>query len=209
MRYSIFFLALLIFSCNQKKNKDDNEVKKPLLRVAVKHKVATNLDKKFLDQIDSWNEFRTLESFIKKFYEISPSEALSNARELSMIAQSVKDSIRPDFLKNRAFKARANVFLNEALRLEDMSNISSIGAEAVNEQVQKIVDTHLSLELHIATVLKKKKLDDEVFDTDYNSSIDSARIFQDSLNRKLIFNKNIENAIKKQEQKVLKKKNKS
>lgn len=205
MKYFLLLFLAVIFSCQQKKKNPETKTEKPLLRVSVEHKLPDNKDAKYLNEVNnSWKELRTLNSFIKNFKTISPTEALSNAKELSMIAQSVKDSIRPKFLQTAAFKSRVNVFLNEVLRLEDMSRISSIKAEEVNSQVQKVLETDLYMKLYISVALKKIKLEKEVFETNYKSSLDSvSKINIDSFQ-----NKRIEQEIKKQETKILKKDNK-
>jgi len=112
---------------------------------------------------EDWGEYNTLTNFItSRFKKTNTQEALSNAKELTLLVKKLNDSIRPELLKTASFKARANILYNETLRLEDLSSIQNIQSKEVNHQVTKIIEAYNSLNSKIATVIMQKKLETEL-----------------------------------------------
>lgn len=119
--------------------------------------------------IQNWDEYFTMSEFLKKYYTaISPSLSLEMSKELTDLSKTMKDSLRIKELNNRGMFARLNVFYSEALRLQDMSEISSIKAVEVTEQVEKLVSVYNSINMKINSIYEQKNFDSNV---DFDESI--------------------------------------
>jgi len=136
--------------------------------VEQKHEQIAVLNKKASKKVDNWQEYRSLNDFLDQYQSISPNEALNNSKELNDLVRSLKDSIKPNFLESAAFKARVNLLHNETLRLFDMSFISSIKNNEVNQQVEKVLESFSAMNLKINTILKQEELDRLIDDSKFN-----------------------------------------
>ena len=151
----IFFLS---FSCN--KLKTTQEVSKNLdsLKISLDTRIVSRLGETLIPTakkaISDWKEYRNVDKFILRYYNISNMEALQNARELSELIKQMKDSIRVEQLKQPSVIARLNILHNEALRLADMATIHSISNEEVKNEVEKIVEIYSAVNSKINTIYK-------------------------------------------------------
>lgn len=159
--YSIFGVFLLLLaSCNntQKINKtidvkDSIEDSNRIINT-----VNVTLISSAKKDLDDWQEYTNLDDFFIKYYNISHYEALENAKELSGLVKSLKDSLRIDKLNKKNVVARINVLENEALRLADMATIPSITNNEVKIEVDKIVELYDALNSKINTIYKTEEL---------------------------------------------------
>ncbi len=140
---------------------------KPESLALFKEKTHYIFDKELISDVEekvkSWNEFFTLSDFLKKnFLDISPSLSLELSKELVELSKVMNDSLRIKELNNKGMFARLNVFYSEALRLQDMSIISSIKAAEVQEQVGKLVSVYNSITMKINSIYLQKDFDSEV-----------------------------------------------
>ena len=83
---------------------------------------------------------------------------MSYSEELAELIQAMKDTVRVEKLKELNITARFNVLHNEALRLADMSTISSIKEEEVKEEVSKILEIYSAVNSKINTIYKVEEL---------------------------------------------------
>jgi hypothetical protein len=114
-------------------------------------------------EIKSWDEYFTMSFFLKKHYVlISPSLCLEMSKELVGLSKTMNDSLRIKELNNKGMFARLSVFYSEALRLQDMSTISSIKAAEVTEQVEKLVSVYNSINMKINSIYLQKSFDNNV-----------------------------------------------
>ncbi len=164
MKNTLFCLlfTLLIFSCNNRKKKQETNLKKPELSISKKHEAYTSIENISKKNISSWKEYNSLNEFINRYRTISANEALNNALELSIIVKHLKDSIRPKDLLTPSFRTRINVLENEALRLKDMTYISAITAKEVNNQVTKVLEAYSATNSKINTVYNLIKAEKEI-----------------------------------------------
>ena len=156
---SLFFL---ITSCKKKGEQKEELPIKTEMNVSVKHTDYSKVNEKYIDEVEPWKEYFTVEDFLQELKNTTPIEALNNALELKTLTKQFKDSLNIETLKTPAFKARINVFENETLRLADMTFIPSISAHQVNNQVEKIMMLFSSINDKINTVYTKKKFDSEI-----------------------------------------------
>lgn len=167
VRIKIFIFSLVLaglFSCKNKQEQVAEVSKKSEFRTETKHVQIEMIKANTAKKIDDWQEYRAVNDFLNQYKSISPSEALNNSRELNSLVQSLKDSVKPDFLELDAFKARVNLLYNETLRLNDMSSISSIKYDEVNEQVSKVIHAFSSVNSKINTLVQQADLDAQVND---------------------------------------------
>jgi len=169
MRFFIFILcAVLIYSCEKPLQEVKKKISKSEFNIKQKHIEVIGIDKKTSKRIDDWQEYRSLNEFLELYKSISPNEALNNSRELEELVKIVKDSAQPKFLEVASFQARINHLHNETLRLNDMSFISSIGSEEVNNQVTKIIEAFSGMNSKINTLVQQEELDKEIDDPKFN-----------------------------------------
>jgi hypothetical protein len=158
--------------------------KKLLLSIVSEYSKIEDVRISFKKDIENWEEFNLLNSFISNFKKTSPNEALSNAIELKELVKNLKDSVIPEKFNIAPFNARVNILYNEALRLTDLTYISSIKAEEVNAQIDKVLNSFSSLKGKINTIITQKKFE-EAIDIDMNFiGIDSTKI--DSISKNSI-----------------------
>ena len=162
----LFLLAtFLFFSCGEKSKNEQQTVEKLATNTTpVKHSNIIYLDQGSINKIENWSEYQNLNNFIDQFQNISSTDAINNSRELNDLVKNLHDSIKPKFLETPAFKARVNLLRNESMRLYDMSSISSIKIEEINEQVSKLLIAYSSMNSKINMSVRRGKLEDELND---------------------------------------------
>ncbi len=148
----ILFLLVVFFaisiSCNSNKSEPKAEVY--IDSLVVKSKIFDckrfkNLCVIAKSEFENWTEYKRVDSLILTYCNISVFEALNNAEEMSKLVKNMKDTIRIEKLKKPEFIARINVLHNEALRLADMTTISSIRDDEVINKVNQIMDVFSAL----------------------------------------------------------------
>ncbi|MCF6180435.1 hypothetical protein [Lutibacter sp.] len=157
----LFYLFVIILlgtvSCSKKKLKTQVISTKDSLKI-VNSRIEVPLGEVLIptakNKLSKWREYTDVDDFIIQFYNISTSEALSNAKELSDLVILMKDSIRVEDLKIPSVIARINVLENETLRLADMATISSIKNAEVKEEVTSILTVFSALNSKINTLYK-------------------------------------------------------
>lgn len=165
MKYSIFlFFGLILFSCSDKQKVTDTTkiVEKPTFSTPKKHTSLVQVNPDVTEVIESWEELKAVNSFVKKFENVSPREALTNALELRDLVKSLKDSLMPKILDHPSFYARVNVLHNETLRLSDLTRIPAITADDISLQINKTIAATNAVNSKITTVLKQKRFEEEV-----------------------------------------------
>lgn len=169
LNYIGFIVFVVLFAqCESKSQTTETTVNLSKSNVDQKHAQVLTLEKNASKKVDNWQEYLSLKDFLNQYQSISPNEALNNSKELNDFVRSLKDSIKPDFLVSPAFDARINFMHNETLRLFDMSHISSIKDDEVNEQVQKVLESFSSVNSKINTIVKQEELDRLVDDPKFN-----------------------------------------
>jgi len=164
MKHLYSFLLLILFfsiSCNRAKSTQETSEKSDSLKISTNRIVSTiseTLIPKAKKAVSEWNEYNNVDEFMIKYYNISNSEALDYAEELSRLVQLMKDSVRVELLKEKNITARFNVLHNETLRLADMATISAITKEEVRDEVQKIVEVYSAVNSKINTIYKAIEL---------------------------------------------------
>lgn len=165
VRFLIFSWLLINFmACGNKQQQVAEVLKNSEFRTEQKHSQIESIRVSAAKKIEDWQEYRAVKDFLVQYQSISPDEALNNSRELNSLVESLKDSVNPEFLELNAFKARVNLLYNETLRLNDMSAISSIKHEEVNEQVSKVIHAFSSVNSKINTLVQQAELDAQVND---------------------------------------------
>ena len=163
MKYLFSFLLIILFfniSCNRSKNIQEVSERTDTLRINSTRIVSTlgeTLIPTAKKAVLEWKEYHNVDEFIIKYYNISTTEALDYAEELTDLVKIMKDTIRVDKLKDKSVVARINVLHNEALRLNDMSTISTISNEEINQEGTNIVEIYSALNSKINTIYKATK----------------------------------------------------
>lgn len=169
MRFFVFILSIFIFaSCNQPTQEEKQEVRQSEQSIPQKHADVLKITGKAAKKLDDWQEYRSLNEFLVQYKSISPNEALNNSRELNGLVESMKDSIKPEFLEVASFNARVNLLHNETLRLFDMSFISSIKSQEVNDQVSKVLEAFSAVNSKVNTLIQQEDLDRQIDDPKFN-----------------------------------------
>ncbi len=182
--YPLFFVFFAV-SCKKKTTKTtEKEVIRPEMSIVVNHKKPTPLQAEAKEKLKEWKDYNEFIIFLKRFENISPNEALSNATEIKTLIKKLKRNLQNkktiilEGFDSDAFKARVDVLENEILRLYDMSLIPSITAKEVNFTVDKIYLIFGSLNAKINTMFKLKH---------YNEEIDSTKTWKkDTIETKIL-----------------------
>lgn len=167
----LIVFTLLFAQCENKPQTAETNVNLSKSNVAQKHAPILTLERNATKKVDNWQEYRSLKDFLDQYQSISPNEALNNSNELNDLVRSLKDSVKPEFLVSPSFDARVNFMHNETLRLFDMSHISSIKDDEVNEQVQKVLESFSSVNSKINSIAKQEELDRLIDDSKFGELI--------------------------------------
>lgn len=163
MKYLFILLSfMLLFSCQNTKKNNEQNIDKTKMHVVSKHQINTYLEKNNEKNVLDWKEYVIFSNKIEKFQSISAEEALNNALQLSKLVKLMKDSIRPKELITNSFRTRVNVLENEVLRLKDMTYISSITSQEVNNQVIKILEAFSATNSKINIVYSQLEVEKEI-----------------------------------------------
>lgn len=115
------------------------------------------------EKIKDWVGYFKLTNFLKEQYgRVSPQTALEMSEELQGIVGKIRDSLKINELKTHGFDARLNVLNSEVLRLKDMSEITSIKAEEVRQQIEKIIAVYHAINSKINAIYARELFDEEV-----------------------------------------------
>jgi hypothetical protein len=176
--YPFLFLIILLFgfSCTHNKRTEANE--QTIDSLGHTNRITSTLGETLIpmakDSIASWKAYNEVDTFILKYYNISTSEALNNASELSGLVEIMKDSIPIEILNKPNVIARLNVLHNETLRLADMANISSITDKEVADEVKQLLEIYSAFNAKINTIYAAKSLQDALeIDTETPINLDS------------------------------------
>ncbi|MDP3313623.1 hypothetical protein [Lutibacter sp.] len=160
--HSILLLILFVgISCKYNTKDEDSSKKTDSLAVIsnrISNSIGETLIPSALEEVKNWKEYVEVDKFMLQFYSITPTEALSNAKELSTLVGQMKDSIRVEKFKELSVVSRLNVLHNQTLRLADMATISTITNEEVKDEVEKIVLLYGSLNAKINTIYKTEEI---------------------------------------------------
>lgn len=163
LEHFILLIFIVLSSCKkQVQVKKETTIKKSKMSIAKTHKKSVEISDLAQKEIESWKEYKDVNSFLSRFHNISPNEALGMAIELEGLTKTMRDSLKIKELKVNALKARVNVFENEVLRLVDMTLISAIKDHEVNKQIDKVLLVFSGLNEKINTIYSKKKFDEEI-----------------------------------------------
>lgn len=156
----LFLIFIIIFSCDSKKTRA-NESSIDSLAInsnRISNTISETLIPSARKDFENWKEYNDVDELVTEYYNISVSEALSRSGELADLIKLMKDTIRVDAVDKINVIARFNVLHSEALRLVDMSIISSISDEEVEEEVGQIIEVYSSVNSKINTIYKAHSL---------------------------------------------------
>lgn len=178
----IFFLLCL--ACGSSGDEAKEVQEKPTeFKTKVQFEPFVPITEEVRKDFQSWEDYRNLETFMKRFLTASPEEILSNALELRNLVKSAKFSEKiPELYNIPPIKARFNILYNQTLRLADMTFIPAIKAEEVIEEYKKILLTFSSINSRFVSIVSKKRFEDDItIDINY-IGLDSTKI--DSISKK-------------------------
>jgi len=166
--FLLLFFTTFFYSCNNKKISNKETIILQEKKSDTIQKYVLKFDEKLTPKgktlVEEWGEYQRFNKFLEDNQVYIPEESLLNAKELAKLAQELKDSIRIEKLQTPAVKIRLNVINNEALRLEDMSEISVITDEEVRKEYNKIYEAFSALNSKINNNLNQEKLNEELKD---------------------------------------------
>lgn len=163
----IFIFIISITSCKKKESpqvKNDNTVIDTIKMENQKdiRSIGETLIPEAKNKIENWKEYQQLDELLTDFYSISTNEALNLSKELSTTTQQLKDSVKIERFKQPDISIRINVLHNYALRLNDMTSISTINSAEVKTEIQNILDAFSALNSKINNITNQEKLEAEV-----------------------------------------------
>jgi len=162
-KFLYLFLMIILLSCNSEKKSERKQLKKSLKQeVILKINNPLKLSKEAKSLIKGWNEFKNFKILFNQYKTPTPSEVLSNAKELNTLAQQLKDSIRNKLLNTVPFKARLDVLHNETLRLQDMANIPNLKNKEIKAQVIKILAAYNATIAKLNNLAVQKQIETEL-----------------------------------------------
>lgn len=157
-------------------------------------------------EMKRWESYQNMENFIKRYYKISTSEALSNALELNQLAELLQDSIKKSPLASSALNARVNILFSETKRLADMNEIQAISKNEVDDQVHKITEAFASLQYKLNSLFAIDEMESQLkLDPDFQSILKDSMIDQQEHKKEITKKQKTELLLRKSRLKRLKK----
>ncbi|MDP3352690.1 MAG: hypothetical protein Q8S44_03000 [Flavobacteriaceae bacterium] len=142
----IFIGVVLLYSCNQNPKTVDDKVKKDTISVVQKtHTKTIFLSDDARKEILDLKYFEEFEKIMDRFYNSNPEEIKLNSADLNEVLVRLKDSITIDKINRPDVKARFNILYNESLRLLDMSSISTITQDEIENKIENIIYAYESI----------------------------------------------------------------
>lgn len=157
----IVLLFCVLVSCSKKQVTQENNTDKITSQKKNSYTVSERVLPKYNNIIIDWQQYQNYRDFlIQNFQNSDKEQVLLNAKELSKLSGSIKDSILPKKIDDVSLKARLNLLNTESLRLYDMSMINSaITQKEVVDQVQKVFDAFSSLNAKVNAMLEREELE--------------------------------------------------
>lgn len=182
MNYRILSsLLCFILFCASCQKRTENEVRKDVgvlvesTKNEMNFKSPQGLNSAAQDLVKDWEEYKRVDEFLKNDQNQSNQVALFNAKELSNLTGHLRDSIRIPTFEIPALKIRLNVLHNEALRLQDMSNISVITPDAVSEERQKIYDAFSAINSKLNNMTDQELINERLTNFVDEMALDTTR----------------------------------
>lgn len=160
--------SLFLFSCESKKTNNEQSIEgdsysQSLLGEKKTYKISESVNLQYNDHLKKWKQYENLAIFIRENYtNTSANQSFEMSKELVENIEIAKDSLKNKELRKLGVYARLNTLYSEALRLQDMSTISSIKAEEVFVQINKIVNVFSSVNAKINSIYEQQNFDEEI-----------------------------------------------
>jgi len=165
---SILLFLIIALSCKKENTiNTEKNIVKDTINLKDKKKIRSIgevLNPEAQKSVQDWEAYQNLDKLLTTFYSISPNEALTSSEELTKITQQLKDSIKIDRYKQADIAIRINVLHNNALRLTDMTTITTIKSTEIQHEIQHILDAFSALNSKINNITTQEKLEAEVKD---------------------------------------------
>jgi hypothetical protein len=176
MRNLLLILGILVLlvSCNGNGPKPETTETADTLAVVPNKRninaIGMTLSPEAQEFVKDWTQYVQFDTFITRYFAISNSEALNNAKDLSKMATEMKDSVHFEILQTESVAARFNILDNECKRLADMSNITAITPDEVSLQIKKILEAYSGVNAKLNSVLAVENLETELhLDPDFQA----------------------------------------
>lgn len=171
----ILFIAIIlitIISCNPDKENEVVEAETTNLQEkATVSSIGITLSQKAKKEVADWEKYQLIETKMQRYQSVTKSEAMQNARELSLLIEDASDTIDVEILDRPDVKMRFNVLYNHAFRLHDMLSITSITEEEVMIEVTRLLDAYSSVNDKINVVYKIDEYKNSFGITELDTSI--------------------------------------
>jgi len=173
-------VLVLIFSfvlaCSKGKQKSSDEVvdSLPTQEKTTVSRIGITLNSTAKKGVQHWDKYQIVRDKMEGYQSVTKNKALQNAEELALLIEDASDTIDIEILDRPDVKIRFNVLHNYAYRLYDMSTISSISDEDVNEEITGLLNAFSALNDKINVVYTiteyKKEFSKVSFDTAFFQS---------------------------------------
>lgn len=168
----ILLIACIVFACKSEAKKEAQEIAIAVNQELISSPIKEQLLPESKEFLKDWGQFHKVATEMERYTSITKSQALENAKELSLLIKKASDSIKVEVLERPDIRIRLNVIYNHSLRLVDMSSISSITDEEVSLEVENMLMAYTSINEKINVIYKIVEYD-ELYSDDKRKVIDS------------------------------------
>lgn len=150
---AIIFISIISCTPDEEKKVDDIAIIN-LQEKATISSIGITLSTKAKKEVADWEKYQLIETKMQRYQSITKSEAMQNARELSLLIEDASDTIDVKILDRPDLKMRFNVLYNHAFRLHDMLSITSITEDEVMIEVTRLLDAYSAVNDKINVIYK-------------------------------------------------------
>ena len=159
-----FVIMALLLSCKNKNEQNMQEYSEQLeaeSTMKTEHRIIP-LSPKSEERVKDWPEYQKFSDLVGQYQEITLTDALLDSKELSEIAQQLRDSVRIEGLDIPSIKMRLNVLYSETMRLADMATIPTITEMSILKENNNVIQAFSALNLKINNMYSMEKLNEEI-----------------------------------------------
>lgn len=160
----ILFITCVLGACKSEVKRKAQEALVEDIQEIMTNSIDGQLSAMAKDSLSSWTGFQNVASGIERYTSVTKSQALENAKELSLLIKNISDSIKVDRLERPDIRIRFNVLYNHSLRLNDMSTIPTVSDEEVSQEIEKMLLAFSSINEKINLIFKIAEYEKEYSD---------------------------------------------
>lgn len=179
--FYISTIIILMISCtDHKDNETENDIPTEKYQ-SIKDDVFVfdslpSVDIVYKDSILVWKEYFNVKEQLSYFKKTSPNDVLGMSENLVKEIAFMRDSIRVEILNVKGMRARMNTLYNQALRLQEMKDITAITVPEIKKQTTGLFVLFRMMNTKINAIYEQNQFEKDLLEDEFFfSKLDSIK----------------------------------